>query len=223
MMPSGVWRDATCTRSTSTNLSATAQDHAPGLRTRACGDRAAIGDAAPLPIVQASNAALPNRVQPANRRRMPAWHRTCKLAGPEVEARRPGNPARPPGARADDPRLVRCAVCACSVGSASRSATATRRRRWCGLRRESRSARCSSSGTASGPPSSVRPRSSMRRSLGPLPAVLLLAGGHTIEGVLAAYLVNRYASGRHALQNPAQQLPFCRRRAARRARRPGRR
>jgi diguanylate cyclase (GGDEF)-like protein len=44
--------------------------------------------------------------------------------------------------------------------------------------------------------------------LGPLPAVLLLAGGHTIESVLAAYLVNRYANGRHALQNPVNSFRF---------------
>lgn len=44
--------------------------------------------------------------------------------------------------------------------------------------------------------------------LGPLPGVLLVAGGHTIEGVLAAYLVNRYADGRHALQNPVNSFRF---------------
>ncbi|MFO7301541.1 MAG: diguanylate cyclase [Acidobacteriota bacterium] len=42
----------------------------------------------------------------------------------------------------------------------------------------------------------------------PLPAVLLLAAGHTAESVLAAYLVNRYAAGRHALQNPRNSFRF---------------
>jgi diguanylate cyclase (GGDEF)-like protein len=44
--------------------------------------------------------------------------------------------------------------------------------------------------------------------LGPLPAVLLVAAGHTAEGLLAAYLVNRYAGGRHALQNPRNSFRF---------------
>jgi len=44
--------------------------------------------------------------------------------------------------------------------------------------------------------------------LGPVPSVLLMAGGHTLESVLAAYLVNRYADGRHALQNPANSFRF---------------
>lgn len=42
----------------------------------------------------------------------------------------------------------------------------------------------------------------------PMPAVLLLAAGHTGEALLAAYLVNRYASGRHALQNPRNSFRF---------------
>lgn len=42
----------------------------------------------------------------------------------------------------------------------------------------------------------------------PVPAVLLLAAGHTAESVVAAYLVNRYASGRHALQNPRNCFRF---------------
>jgi diguanylate cyclase (GGDEF)-like protein len=44
--------------------------------------------------------------------------------------------------------------------------------------------------------------------LGPLPAVLLMAAGHTLESVLAGYLVNRYAEGRHALQSPANSFRF---------------
>jgi diguanylate cyclase (GGDEF)-like protein len=42
----------------------------------------------------------------------------------------------------------------------------------------------------------------------PVPAVLLLAAGHTMESLLAAYLVNRYASGRHALKNPRNSFRF---------------
>src|SRR5690606_14250142 len=41
-----------------------------------------------------------------------------------------------------------------------------------------------------------------------LPAILL-AGGSTIERMVAAYLVNRYADGRHALQSPRNSLRFC--------------
>lgn len=44
--------------------------------------------------------------------------------------------------------------------------------------------------------------------LGAIPAVPLLAAGHTMEALLAAYLVNRYASGRHALQNPRNSFRF---------------
>lgn len=44
--------------------------------------------------------------------------------------------------------------------------------------------------------------------LGPRPAAPLLAAGHTLEALLAAYLVNRYASGRHALQNPRNTFRF---------------
>ena len=44
--------------------------------------------------------------------------------------------------------------------------------------------------------------------LGFTPAVLFVAVGHTLESVLAAYLVNRYANGRHALQNPGNSLRF---------------
>lgn len=42
----------------------------------------------------------------------------------------------------------------------------------------------------------------------PVPAALLLAAGHTGEALLAAYLVNRYASGRHALQNSRNSFRF---------------
>lgn len=45
-------------------------------------------------------------------------------------------------------------------------------------------------------------------TLGAAPAAPLLAAGHTMEAVLAAYLVNRYASGRHALQNPRNSFRF---------------
>jgi diguanylate cyclase (GGDEF)-like protein len=45
--------------------------------------------------------------------------------------------------------------------------------------------------------------------LGPVPATLMMAAGNTCEGVLAAYLINRYAGGRHALQNPRNTLRFC--------------
>jgi integral membrane sensor domain MASE1 len=41
-----------------------------------------------------------------------------------------------------------------------------------------------------------------------MPATLLLAAGHTGESLLAAYLVNRYASGRHALKNPRNSFRF---------------
>ncbi len=45
-------------------------------------------------------------------------------------------------------------------------------------------------------------------TIGLVPAALLLAGGATIEALLAAYLVNRYAGGRHALHNPRNSLRF---------------
>ena len=44
--------------------------------------------------------------------------------------------------------------------------------------------------------------------LGALPAVPILAAGNTAEGMLAAYLINRYASGRHALQTPQNSFRF---------------
>ena len=44
--------------------------------------------------------------------------------------------------------------------------------------------------------------------LGGEPSVLILAVGNTGEGMLAAYLVNRYAGGRHALQDPQNCFRF---------------
>lgn len=44
--------------------------------------------------------------------------------------------------------------------------------------------------------------------LGPTPAVVFLAAGNVCEAVLAAYMINRYAGGRHALQNPGNSLRF---------------
>lgn len=44
--------------------------------------------------------------------------------------------------------------------------------------------------------------------LGPVPAVLILAAANTAEGMLAAYLVNRFAGGRHALQTPQNCFRF---------------
>jgi diguanylate cyclase (GGDEF)-like protein len=45
-------------------------------------------------------------------------------------------------------------------------------------------------------------------TVGPSPAVVLLAAGNTAEAVLAAYLINRYAGGRLALQTPRHSLRF---------------
>jgi diguanylate cyclase (GGDEF)-like protein len=44
--------------------------------------------------------------------------------------------------------------------------------------------------------------------VGPSPAIVALAAGNTIEGLLAAYLINRYAGGRSALQNPLNSFRF---------------
>jgi len=44
--------------------------------------------------------------------------------------------------------------------------------------------------------------------LGPVPVVLALATGNTLEAILAAHLVNRYAGGRSAMQNPMNCLRF---------------
>ncbi len=41
-----------------------------------------------------------------------------------------------------------------------------------------------------------------------LPAALAIAGGNTAEGLLAAYLINRFAGGRSAFQNPKNTLRF---------------
>jgi diguanylate cyclase (GGDEF)-like protein len=43
---------------------------------------------------------------------------------------------------------------------------------------------------------------------GSLPAALAMAGGNTAEALLAAYLDNRFAGGRSALQNPQNTLKF---------------
>jgi diguanylate cyclase (GGDEF)-like protein len=44
--------------------------------------------------------------------------------------------------------------------------------------------------------------------LGPVPAVLIMGASNTAEGMLAAYLINRYAGGRHALQTPQNCVRF---------------
>jgi diguanylate cyclase (GGDEF)-like protein len=44
--------------------------------------------------------------------------------------------------------------------------------------------------------------------LGPEVPVLILACGNAGEGLLASYLINRYAEGRHALQNPRNTARF---------------
>ena len=44
--------------------------------------------------------------------------------------------------------------------------------------------------------------------LGAVPAVPLLAAGNTAEGLFAAYLMNRFAGGRHSLQTPKHALRF---------------
>jgi diguanylate cyclase (GGDEF)-like protein len=43
-------------------------------------------------------------------------------------------------------------------------------------------------------------------TIGPLPGILAIAAGSTIEGVVCAYIVNRYAGGRSALQSPANTV-----------------
>src|SRR6478672_4627324 len=45
-------------------------------------------------------------------------------------------------------------------------------------------------------------------TIGPLPGVLALATGNTIEGLLTAYLINRFAGGRNALQSPENTVRF---------------
>jgi len=44
--------------------------------------------------------------------------------------------------------------------------------------------------------------------LGPEVPVIIMAAGNAGEGLLAAYLINRYAEGRHALQNPRNTARF---------------
>src|SRR5262249_34884286 len=45
-------------------------------------------------------------------------------------------------------------------------------------------------------------------TLGPLPAILAMSAGNTLEGLLGAYLINRFAGGRSALQNPENTVRF---------------
>jgi diguanylate cyclase (GGDEF)-like protein len=45
-------------------------------------------------------------------------------------------------------------------------------------------------------------------ALGPAVPAVVLAAGNTLESVFTAYLVNRYADGRHALQSPRTSLRF---------------
>lgn len=44
--------------------------------------------------------------------------------------------------------------------------------------------------------------------VGPMPAVLALGAANTVEGLAAAYLINRYAGGRLALQGPGSAFRF---------------
>src|SRR5688572_13573514 len=45
-------------------------------------------------------------------------------------------------------------------------------------------------------------------TIGPTPVVLAIGVASTVEGLLAAYLINRFAGGRHALQNPQNSFRF---------------
>jgi diguanylate cyclase (GGDEF)-like protein len=45
-------------------------------------------------------------------------------------------------------------------------------------------------------------------TIGPLPGILALSAGTTVEGLLAAYLINRYAGGRSTLQSPENTVRF---------------
>jgi diguanylate cyclase (GGDEF)-like protein len=45
-------------------------------------------------------------------------------------------------------------------------------------------------------------------TVGPLAGVLAMATGNTIEGLLTAYLINRFAGGRNALQSPENTVRF---------------
>jgi diguanylate cyclase (GGDEF)-like protein len=44
--------------------------------------------------------------------------------------------------------------------------------------------------------------------LGPVPAILALGAGNTLEALFASYLINRYAGGRNALQTPGNSMRF---------------
>jgi len=45
-------------------------------------------------------------------------------------------------------------------------------------------------------------------TIGPLPSILAMSTGSTLEGLLAAYLINRFAGGRNALQSPETTVRF---------------
>ena len=45
-------------------------------------------------------------------------------------------------------------------------------------------------------------------TIGAVPAVVAMAGGNTLEGILTAYLINRFAGGRNAIQNPGNVFRF---------------
>jgi diguanylate cyclase (GGDEF)-like protein len=45
-------------------------------------------------------------------------------------------------------------------------------------------------------------------TIGAVPAVVAMAAGNTLEGVLTAYLINRFAGGRNAIQNPGNAFRF---------------
>ena len=45
-------------------------------------------------------------------------------------------------------------------------------------------------------------------TVGPVAAVIPMSLGNTVEGLLGAYLINRYAGGRHALQTPQNSFRF---------------
>ena len=45
-------------------------------------------------------------------------------------------------------------------------------------------------------------------TIGPSFAVITMAAGNALEGIAGAYLINRYAAGRHALQTPRNSLRF---------------
>jgi diguanylate cyclase (GGDEF)-like protein len=45
-------------------------------------------------------------------------------------------------------------------------------------------------------------------TIGPLPSILAMSTGSTLEGLLTAYLINRFAGGRNALQSPETTVRF---------------